>query len=768
LLFWGEANDPYDGQGGMTEGTKSFEFFYRRTLTTAVWTKYCFALTLAFFTINAWGAEDYTTQGKEFWVSFFSQSVRDDESQDLFVSIAARRDCSGTIESADGGWSAAFTISAGEVRKISVPKERALMQSEYDTVYTSRRGLRISTTDTVAVYAGNYQQHSFDAAAVLPVTSLSDEYIATTYHATDVSATLVVATEDGTTIRFTPSNPIRFLKADESEELYESGVTYERTLQRGECLLLAASCLMGTRIEALDCKKVAVFSGNYCPYVPSTCPACDLLMEQVPPLSAWGRQFVVVPTLQRERDSRVVMLPSAENTTLTLKIDGRSQSLTFSPGQYVEIELGEKDVFISATDAISVTQYAIGSSCSGSGDPMMMWINPLEQSITDVVFSPCPSAQITNHYALVIAQTEKAAKTTLDGTNIGNLFALCEQSPDYSFARIPVTIGAHRLSNEEGIMVYAYGYAGGEGSQQYESYGYYCGASQKNVRDHFELSGGTTDLMPDEEAELLITIGSDDVNNVKVTLNGDDITSRLPAISTQKGTQSVMIGNESLREGENVINVTFSRKCQTTEEEKTICRAFSKRLSATICHGNTYIFEGQTLTTSGEYNAVVKKGNSCDTLKTLDLIVRDENIEYRVVELLWGDTCWIDGKGYTKVGTYEHHFTDRYGCDSTLYTTIVRKWTSCPDVKIPSFFSPNGDGENDRWRIENITCYEKAAVRIYDRYSKLLATLDTEEALNKGWDGTYRGMPVPQDTYWYELTLPEIRSQAVGHFLLKR
>ncbi len=82
-------------------------------------------------------------------------------------------------------------------------------------------------------------------------------------------------------------------------------------------------------------------------------------------------------------------------------------------------------------------------------------------------------------------------------------------------------------------------------------------------------------------------------------------------------------------------------------------------------------------------------------------------------------------------------------------------------------FTPNGDGINDTWQIENIDVYPKSRVRIYDRDGKLLAEYSTYDNSN-GWDGTYQGKKLPSCDYWYEINLAEADKQYVGHFTLLR
>ena len=82
----------------------------------------------------------------------------------------------------------------------------------------------------------------------------------------------------------------------------------------------------------------------------------------------------------------------------------------------------------------------------------------------------------------------------------------------------------------------------------------------------------------------------------------------------------------------------------------------------------------------------------------------------------------------------------------------------------PNYFTPNGDGIHDRWQIFNALEFPGAQVKIYDRYGKILGNLRHNDA---GWDGTYRGRPMPSSDYWYLIELPDGRN-ARGHFSLIR
>jgi len=74
------------------------------------------------------------------------------------------------------------------------------------------------------------------------------------------------------------------------------------------------------------------------------------------------------------------------------------------------------------------------------------------------------------------------------------------------------------------------------------------------------------------------------------------------------------------------------------------------------------------------------------------------------------------------------------------------------DPDIPNVFSPDGNGVNDLWLINNgsnaIDQFAKAEVRVYNRRGTLVyETIGFE----RSWDGTLNGTILPADTYFYTI-----------------
>ena len=74
---------------------------------------------------------------------------------------------------------------------------------------------------------------------------------------------------------------------------------------------------------------------------------------------------------------------------------------------------------------------------------------------------------------------------------------------------------------------------------------------------------------------------------------------------------------------------------------------------------------------------------------------------------------------------------------------------------IPSAFTPDGDGVNDAFgaKGKNIISLK---MKIYNRWGELVYETDQ---LNDTWDGTYKGKPLPDGTYYFIITYQLINSR---------
>nr|WP_294933865.1 T9SS type B sorting domain-containing protein [uncultured Flavobacterium sp.] len=108
-------------------------------------------------------------------------------------------------------------------------------------------------------------------------------------------------------------------------------------------------------------------------------------------------------------------------------------------------------------------------------------------------------------------------------------------------------------------------------------------------------------------------------------------------------------------------------------------------------------------------------------------------------------------------GEYTVYVHDKNDCGMVFQSTYV--------LDYPRFFTPNGDGYNDTWRIKNLEIdYPGSQLLIFNRYGKLLKQIS---ASGEGWNGTFNNQTLPSDDYWFTLKLENGRI-IKGHFSLKR
>ncbi len=125
---------------------------------------------------------------------------------------------------------------------------------------------------------------------------------------------------------------------------------------------------------------------------------------------------------------------------------------------------------------------------------------------------------------------------------------------------------------------------------------------------------------------------------------------------------------------------------------------------------------------------------------------------------------WSTGENTSSIvvsypGNYIVVVTDTNGCTATSNITISVAFY------IPKFFTPNGDGINDRWEIEYFQTNPGATIGIFDRFGKKLASYRGD---NPGWDGTYQGKQMKADSYWYVISFDDGSKSKTGYVAIVR
>lgn len=128
--------------------------------------------------------------------------------------------------------------------------------------------------------------------------------------------------------------------------------------------------------------------------------------------------------------------------------------------------------------------------------------------------------------------------------------------------------------------------------------------------------------------------------------------------------------------------------------------------------------------------------------------------EFSINGLTFQDSPLFSNVG---IGTYFITIRDRHNCPDTVSNLISV-------LDSPAFFTPNGDGINEVWKIQNLPNTGKTKLYIYNRFGKLLQQINQIE---EGWNGKINGLELPSDDYWFTLIFENNRI-IKGHFALIR
>lgn len=593
-----------------------------------------------------------STVGKDFWVGFLPVFVEHDHSLSLIAS--GPRACTGIVSNPNTNWSKTFSVSPGVTTNVTLP---------YNQVYDacsdcfSNIGLHVVTTDSISLYAANFQEYSFDVTNVLPTESLGCDYTIQTYYPNNTEFN-IVATEDNTSISITLScNSLNGHYANQP---------FSITLDAGKCYQLVSNDygdLSGTVIHAEESKRIAVFAGNICANIPSTnyC-CCDHIVEQQMPIECWGKQFVVTGSKMRSND--IVRVTALNDNCMIWKNGALLTTINAMQTYQFEMTANTPAIYLETSEPASVFLYFTGSEYGGeNGDPSMVIINPIEQQINDVTFSTFNSGTSRYHYVNVVTDTDKKSYMRLDGNNISSHFTTVPGNSEYSYARIQIPHRSHTLSNSQGGFV-AHVYGLGDD----ESYAYSVGSMAKKLTSQLMVDGHTSIDFPSG-----FYVCEDNSVNFELNMNfnpslvlwnfGDGTTgSGQPVTHTynEPGDYTVSCNVYRSEEGQNILESTLTTQL-------IVGSPYEGEITETHC--DSYIWNGTTYTQSGDYMFEGQSMFGCDSIVTLHLTINPNKMTQFNISAC-ENYEWY-GETYTQSGIYEHLEQTSEGCDSTIVLNLT-------------------------------------------------------------------------------------------------
>mgnify|MGYP001942596436 CR=1 FL=1 len=460
-----------------------------------------------------------STIGREFYIGFMDNNRRPTQPDKVVIILTAVEKAAGTIQTPKQNIT--FDLDAGQqlIQEFDGDGEGIIHR---ESGVEEFKPLTITSSGDLTVHAINGREYSSDGTVILPVNSLSTEYMVMAHYENfppDIdpgsnqnfeSTLLVMAIENNTEVEIIPSAT--------TINTVPAGAPITVTLNEGESYQIKANDdLTGSSVRVLNqdegtCKLLAVFGGNKTSSAGDCGTSGDHIFQQAYPIDTWGKEYVHVPLAGRTSGEIVKVLAAEDGTQV--RINGNLE-VTLDAGEFDRFEFAKDELAVIETSKpSSVAVVAKSAACNEFGvaplgDPSLFLLSPNRQKIEDITFSTGKLIgefnQEISHFLTVLVDNDAIGQTVLNGQNIGNQFQPALNS-GLSYARIEIPYGVNSLSNPEGVIGYVYG------SGSIESYGFSVGTNLESIQFEaeseyeFEVEGeqvacynqeGTWSVVPD-------------------------------------------------------------------------------------------------------------------------------------------------------------------------------------------------------------------------------------------------------------------------------
>ena len=138
-----------------------------------------------------------------------------------------------------------------------------------------------------------------------------------------------------------------------------------------------------------------------------------------------------------------------------------------------------------------------------------------------------------------------------------------------------------------------------------------------------------------------------------------------------------------------------------------------------------------------------------------------------------GSFTYEPQNAYVGEDRFTYQVCDDQDVDLCSQATVTLRVQAGP-LAIPKGFSPNGDGQGDRWILQGILGYPGSLVTIFNRWGNMVFQVMGYDNQSIVWTGeSERGVRLgsnrlPEGTYFYVIDLGEGRKPLSGYVLLKR
>ena len=703
--------------------------------------------------------QNMSTIGNDYWLCFLNNNstLYTGTKHRIFVSSA--NNCSVTVSNPRTGWSTTQNVTVGAVTTIEVPMEQC--ENTQSEVVVDK-GIHVTSTGMISVYSSTLSTATYEAANILPTSTLRDDYVLLTYPADRYGCVFaIVATEDNTTVDIVLTSPT-YNGASAGDtltvNLQYAGQVYQvfQQYENSSYPMNNFRDITGTRVHSRNCKPIAVFNGDVCVYIPYfiTGQTCDLVYEQCIPPEYWGRKYIVpfLPFNSYDGHPNYVRVTALYDSTLVTRNNG--ESVLVNAGESYDFQIIRNNTTVAdvvdASLPVSVNLY-FASSDNTNGDPSMLNISPIEQRVDNVTFV-CRSTQNTqNHKVNVILRTDERHLFRLDGSAHSDEFSVVTEDITYSSAIFNLSAGSHTMSMNGGSGFV--GHVFGIGRR--ESYAYSVGSrlySMTNTLYVNDVQVRQSDTVMGCKGDTLAFKVKHDSNINYVVWNidgtflvGDSVNYTFPTLGTREVVAYLSRTEPTCFSTDDTLRTFVNIHGQDTT-----------MMDTAVCNF-PFVWFGNQYTESDTLEHHLQNTFGCDSLLLLNIELTDEGKDTTILDTVVCNLpfIWFDNQ-YTESDTLEHHLLNAIGCDSLLLMNLVVGENDTVRIRVDGCDSANCFDNyyyNDTLAVANLMSNAGCdSVVFADVYIHPSYYLIARETINQ-YDTL---VWIDGDSYWSEEQHPEV------------
>lgn len=449
-------------------------------------------------------AQDFSNKGKDFWVGYGTHvsmyantgiPIATGGPQDLVLYFTSDHDATVKVEIPSVGYTRTYKVLANSVTTSEPIPKTGTEDARLTAEGKSNKGIHITSDYSIIAYAHIYNNSISGATLLFPTNTLGRSYYSINYKQESNSPfsycyAYAIATEDSTNIEVILSAPTEggFKKGDTIRVALNKGEIYNvfgkviatsNTASTGEDL--TGTLIRSVATATSTCKRIAVFSGSgKIGIYNNNSRTADNYIQQALPANAWGKKYLTVPTAKMTNN---IYRIAVSDPAAIVKFNGS----TLPPSSlvnnfYYEFESSTANA-IEANLPIMVAQYitttgSYGNNNNNNGDPEMIYLSPIEQTINKVTINSTPNAKIidTLHYVNIVLPKSSSTSLKVDGVTPTNAI-VHPGDPNFVYYQVNLRSGSHTIVSDSGFNAIAYGYG------SVETYGYNAGT---NVIDLYQ------------------------------------------------------------------------------------------------------------------------------------------------------------------------------------------------------------------------------------------------------------------------------------------